>query len=185
MKILVVDDTRIILSVVEAILNQDHHEVYTAADGRAGYTAFYDVLPDLILTDIEMPWQDGLSMMQTIRLTHPEVYTIYMTGNPGPYQQSLDLECATYPSTVVYKPFTRNALLRAVSNSVHQRPMTLSSHRPPIAPRGVDQRAAPPVNTQIASLSAASFQGEHRHEKTYRVITGSRAFDGIRTGSGR
>jgi DNA-binding response OmpR family regulator len=52
MKILVVDDTRIILSVIEAILSQDHQAVFTAENGRAGYAAFYDILPDIVITDI-------------------------------------------------------------------------------------------------------------------------------------
>jgi CheY-like chemotaxis protein len=89
MKMLVVDDTRIILSVVEAILTQDHQEVFTATNGKEGLAAFYDIRPDIVITDIEMPWLDGLSMMQSIRQTHADTSVIYMTGNPGPYQQRL------------------------------------------------------------------------------------------------
>jgi len=85
MKILVVDDTRIILSVIEAILTQDHQDVFTADDGRAGYTAFYDILPDIVITDIEMPWQDGLSMMQSIRQTHPD-HGIVLTDDYNPVE---------------------------------------------------------------------------------------------------
>ena len=90
MKILVVDDTRIILSVVEAILTQEHQEVITASDGREGLRAFRTHRPDMIITDIEMPWLNGLSMVASIRRTHPKVLALYMTGNPGPYQHQLD-----------------------------------------------------------------------------------------------
>ena len=92
MKILVVDDTRIILSVIEAILNQQNQDVILASDGREGLREFRTHEPGMVITDIEMPWLDGLSMMKLIRQTHPQAFTLYMTGNPGPYHQELKKE---------------------------------------------------------------------------------------------
>ena len=163
MRILVVDDTRIILSVIQAILTQNYQEVFTADNGRAGYAVFYDILPDIVITDIEMPWQDGLSMMQSIRQTHPDIPTIYMTGNPGPYQQRLDDEQRAYAAGIVHKPFTRVDLLRAVTD-IRALPVR-KPHRPE-DPRQHDRPASCfPGLHRMASLSAARFQPEPRYEK--------------------
>ncbi|MGD9333270.1 MAG: response regulator [Desulfobacterales bacterium] len=170
MRILVVDDTRIILSVTEAILTQERHEVFTAANGGEGYAVFGDVRPDMVITDIEMPWQDGLSMMQLIRQTHPHVYTIYMTGNPGPYQRCLDAERDTYQASVVYKPFTRSDLLQAVTEVVMQPSPSRRALHPGNPLGSVDPTSYPPENRCLASLSAASFRRERGYEKIDRMV---------------
>lgn len=176
MKILVVDDTRIILSVIEAILAQDHHAVFTADNGRAGYVAFYEILPDIVITDIEMPWQDGLSMMQSIRQTHPDISTIYMTGNPGPYQQRLDDERKAYSAGVVNKPFTRTDLLRAV---IDIRALPARASRQPLnPPRAIGSTSCHPEKHRMASLSAASFKRERPYEKNDYLFTAGDYFAG-------
>ena len=183
MKILVVDDTRIILSVIEAILTQDHHAVITADDGRAGYAAFYDTLPDIVITDIEMPWQDGLSMIQSVRQTHPDVSTIYMTGNPGPYQQRLDEEQQTHAAGVVHKPFTRIDLLRAVTDIKVKALPAPTALRPQNPPRALGPTSHHPEKHSMASLSAASFQRERRDERIDYLFADGSHFAGRHAGS--
>ncbi len=116
MKILIVDDNTVILSVIEAILSQENHEVFIASNGVLGYNQFLNIRPDLVVTDIEMPWQDGIAMMHAIRRHAPMVRTLYMSGNPGPYIASLKMEQRCHPVGVLYKPFTRTAFLRAVQD---------------------------------------------------------------------
>ena len=183
MKMLVVDDTRIILSVVEAILTQDHQEVFTATNGKEGLAAFYDIRPDIVITDIEMPWLDGLSMMQSIRQNHADTSVIYMTGNPGPYQQRLADEQKAHDAGVLYKPFTRTDLIRAVTDAAFLRPKPLPFIPPRHHPRVSDARCNHVVRHNMASLSAASFQGERRYEKTDRFFTDGGYFADSRAGS--
>jgi CheY-like chemotaxis protein len=183
MKMLVVDDTRIILSVIEAILTQDHQEVFTATNGKEGLAAFYDIRPDLVITDIEMPWRDGLSMMQSIRKTHADTSVIYMTGNPGPYQQRLDDEQKNHCAGVLYKPFTRSDLLRAVTDVSFQGLKPHPFIRPLQRPRVNDAPCNHLVKHDMASLSAASFQGERRYEKIDRFFTDGGYFADSYTGS--
>lgn len=185
MKILVVDDTRIILSVVEAILTQEQHAVFIAADGREGYDAFIKILPDVVITDIEMPWQDGLSMMRAIRQKHPGVATLYMTGNPGPYQQHLDREHANYGAETILKPFTRSDLLRAVAEVAIQTSHARMPFRPALSQHPGGSTARPQVRCGTTPLSAASFQQECRYGKDFRFIGDSGNFDGIFADGGR
>ena len=183
MRILVVDDTRIIVSVVEAILTQDRHEVCTAADGREGYAAFGECRPDMIITDIEMPWQDGLSMMTAIRRIQPVIPTLYMTGNPGPYQPRLNAEIERHGAGLLNKPFTRSELLCSVNEVAakafcQEEPDRTASSNDDIICRPSAARS----QSDIASLSLAHFQREGGHEKGAPVMVNGRYPDSLRVG---
>jgi DNA-binding NtrC family response regulator len=182
MKILVVDDTRIILSVIEAILSQEHQDVITAGDGREGCRAFHRHAPEMVITDIEMPWQDGLSMMQSIRRTHPEIRTIYMTGNPGPYQQRLRDEAHRYAARLLLKPFTRSDLLRTMTDVVTFEAPDRQSADLPCSTGAAEPSLRKPTQYDLASLSAASFQRERRYEKMDRPFIDDHHAGGIRAG---
>lgn len=183
MKILVVDDTRIILSVIEAILTQENQEVILASDGRQGRQAFYSQEPEMVITDIEMPWQDGLSMMRSIRLTHPEVFTLYMTGNPGPYHQQLKKEADTFGAGLLYKPFTRSELIQAMTEVLTQASpgecATVSLTSQP----AVDRANPHPAKHDLESLSVANFQREYRYEKIHRLFADHDHVGGLHAGS--
>jgi CheY-like chemotaxis protein len=168
MKILVVDDTRIILSVIEAILAQEHQEVILASDGREGFKAFCTHEPGMVITDIEMPWQDGLSMMRAIRRIRPDIFTLYMTGNPGPYDQQLAEEASAYGAGLLNKPFTRSDLLQSMTEVVTQTPLGRSPHRS-LEAKPVDPHLA---KHDLESLSVANFQREYRYEKIHRPFAG-------------
>jgi len=183
MKILVVDDTRIILSVIEAILSQQNHDVILASDGREGLQAFRIHEPEMVITDIEMPWQDGLSMMKTIRRTHPDVFTLYITGNPGPYYQQLAEEACTYGAGLLNKPFTRSELLQSLSDVLAP---SSTGHQPVVSGTpGPVVRASnlQPAKHDLESLSVANFQREYRYEKIHRPFADPHHLDDIRAGS--
>ena len=182
MKILVVDDTRIILSVVEAILVQDQQEVFTAADGREGYAVFGEIHPDMVITDIEMPWQDGLTMMRSIRRIRPDVFTLYMTGNPGPYQQRLDEEVETYAAGLLHKPFTRGELLCGVRDVVAKALPLQRALRTLTEPEAIDPLSECTVKRQLASLSSACFQREEGFEKEGCDVSGNPLWNGLHAG---
>ena len=182
MKILVVDDTRIILSVIETILTQEHHEVITASDGREGYRDFCSHRPEMIITDIEMPWQDGLSMMASIREVQPEVLTLYMTGNPGPYHQRLEDDAELYGAGLLNKPFTRNDLLRAMTHAITHASWGRRSvaSGAPLTSAGVSARV--PAKHDLASLSTANFQRKSRYAKINRLYADDSYAGGFRAG---
>jgi CheY-like chemotaxis protein len=66
-KILLVDDNAYIRDVLSRLLELQNFKVITAEDGRSGIEASEDLLPDLIITDIEMPRLDGVGMIKALR----------------------------------------------------------------------------------------------------------------------
>jgi CheY-like chemotaxis protein len=82
-KILVVDDDPITLALTSAALRQAGFEVFAAVDAHAAFVLL-EQKPDidLMITDVVMPGLDGLMLADMVKLRHPEVRVIYMTGFP-------------------------------------------------------------------------------------------------------
>jgi type IV pilus assembly protein PilB len=67
-RVLVVDDSSTIASVVKYFLELDGFEVLIASDGLAGLEAARREHPDLIVSDVNMPAMSGLEMVKQLRL---------------------------------------------------------------------------------------------------------------------
>lgn len=66
-KILVVDDNRTIKMLLEKRLSAEGYMVVTAGDGREGLAAAVREMPDLILSDVDMPVMDGGEMVSKLK----------------------------------------------------------------------------------------------------------------------
>jgi two-component system alkaline phosphatase synthesis response regulator PhoP len=66
-KILVIDDDRVILELLNLSLGKADFEVISAQDGEAGIEAFKQKKPDLVIADIAMPGIDGYQVVTQIR----------------------------------------------------------------------------------------------------------------------
>lgn len=66
-KILTVDDSRTILSMLSATLTQAGFETVQAEDGIEGLDALGQCHPDVIITDINMPRLDGFGFIERVR----------------------------------------------------------------------------------------------------------------------
>lgn len=78
-KILIIDDDPAILDFVQAIL-EDEHDVLTAKDGEKGIVICKTMPLDLIVTDIFMPFMDGLEIVREAMKICPGTKLIAMTG---------------------------------------------------------------------------------------------------------
>ncbi len=66
-RILIVDDESYIVSILSLKFRQLGDQVFTASDGREGFTAACAELPDLIISDYQMPGMTGLQMATRLR----------------------------------------------------------------------------------------------------------------------
>ncbi|HEY3625592.1 MAG TPA: chemotaxis response regulator protein-glutamate methylesterase [Terracidiphilus sp.] len=69
MRILIVDDSAVMRSLIRAVVCSDDslQVAGTAADGESALHAVESLQPDLILLDIDMPVKDGLSTLRELR----------------------------------------------------------------------------------------------------------------------
>jgi len=66
-KILVVDDEKHIVRLVQANLDRAGYTVVTANDGKEALQKVADENPDLVVLDVMMPYMDGFEVLQNLR----------------------------------------------------------------------------------------------------------------------
>jgi CheY-like chemotaxis protein len=67
-KILIVEDNTDSRDLLSKLLGMSGYEVLSAPDGESAYAAALKHLPDLIITDINMPRMDGIALLRKVRL---------------------------------------------------------------------------------------------------------------------
>ena len=66
-RILLVDDEPLILKGLKYTLEQDGYETDTAVDGQEALDKFFSGVYDLVLLDVMLPGEDGLSLLRFLR----------------------------------------------------------------------------------------------------------------------
>lgn len=79
-RILVVDDEPSICEIAEQVLEGEGYKVLTAKDGVDGVNALSKSLPDLIISDLNMPRMSGFEFLAVVRERFPHIATIAMSG---------------------------------------------------------------------------------------------------------
>lgn len=84
-RVLIVEDSHTIASVVKHFLEREGFEVLLAEDGLAGLETATREQPDLIVTDLNMPGMDGMRMVKALRAderTH-DIAVLMLTSEEG------------------------------------------------------------------------------------------------------
>jgi CheY-like chemotaxis protein len=115
MRILIVDDNQELAFTLQFMLEDEGYEVKLAKDGQDGYWTYLEFKPDLVITDIQMPGENGLELMEHIRALNPKVRTIYMSGDLDSYLSPLEEEKKRYPVSLLEKPFSKLELMGLLS----------------------------------------------------------------------
>ncbi len=114
MKVLIVEDDQFMASAIQRSLEKMVSEIKSAVDGIEGFWTFLHFKPDLIITDIRMPGENGLQMMSHIRRHDPMIKTIYMSGDVDTYRPFIEEEKERYQAVFFQKPFSLESLRNAV-----------------------------------------------------------------------
>ncbi len=102
MKILVVDDEKLLVKGIKFNLEQEGYQVATAFDGEEAVRLAHDESIDLILLDLMLPKMDGLTVCRTIR-GFSDVPIIMLTAKSEDIDKILGLEYGA--DDYITKPF--------------------------------------------------------------------------------
>ena len=83
-KFLIIDDEPVVREGIAGNIDWEAHGfrlVGTCRDGREGLQAVEELRPDVVLTDICMPFVDGLELAASIAEQYPATKTILLTGH--------------------------------------------------------------------------------------------------------
>ncbi len=117
-RILVVDDTEEVRTLVCRILDGEGYEVLEAVDGISALQACQDIPGELhlLLTDINMPGMGGMELAAKLRSRYPEVYVLYFSGQSDGEQ--LHAQMATQKCGFLPKPFLPLTLTQMVERAL-------------------------------------------------------------------
>ena len=116
-KILVIEDNLIVRNTVMRILQSAGYTVVTANDGLQGFDMFRKEQPDLVVSDIIMPQQEGIATIRQILAERPSTKIIAISGG-GRIGNTDFLQIARKMGAVdaLQKPFDPDDLLGRISN---------------------------------------------------------------------
>lgn len=117
--ILLIEDDPGVRSLVSRVLTRAGHDVQVATDGREGIRALDAKVPDVIITDINMPGMDGIELITTFRQKRLQVPVIAISGG-GLIAKDILLSNASALGAfeVVSKPFGMGQLIGAVERAL-------------------------------------------------------------------
>jgi two-component system, NarL family, response regulator DesR len=99
-RVLIAEDQAMVLGALAALLElePDISVVGRAANGRDALDAVSRLLPNVLVTDIEMPLMTGLELAAALRTNQPSVRTIILTtfARPGYLRRALDAGARGY-----------------------------------------------------------------------------------------
>lgn len=108
MKIVVADDEPIMLKTISLRLKKDGHEVITTDNGREALDMIALENPDLVITDIMMPYASGLEIVGTVKSTNKKLPIIVLSAMG---QENVVLEAFQLGADdFISKPFSPNEL---------------------------------------------------------------------------
>ena len=83
-RVLVVDDSRLVLGTLCDLVTELGHESVSAAGGRKALELLAARRYDLVITDLLMPEMNGLEFIRHLRELSPEIPVILLTGATPP-----------------------------------------------------------------------------------------------------
>ncbi len=114
--ILIVDDEKNYLLILEDLLGEEGYQVVTAESAERGLeiVAEYDL--DAVITDMRMPGMDGMALLDRVHTQHPDLPIIMMTayGSVGKAVEAMRKGAFDY----ILKPFKNEELKLTVRKAV-------------------------------------------------------------------
>lgn len=105
--ILIIDNDEYLVEAISLRLTNEGFNCYTASSGAQGVSMFNELAFDAVLTDLNMPAGDGVSVIRQIRKTS-NVPVLVVTGFESAFAEDLG---AFEHVSVMRKPFEIDALI--------------------------------------------------------------------------
>ena len=118
-KILIVDDSKTICQILADMMNSLGYENKAATDGLQALTMLQEEVFSVVISDIEMPGIDGLTLIKKIKENSPEIDVISITGFGTKYSYSEVIK--TGASDFIIKPFGLDEVVAKLNRIFRER----------------------------------------------------------------
>ncbi len=126
-RILVIDDEKVIREGVERALAKRGYEIFKAEDGNRGLELLKEFDFDIVLTDLMMPGLDGFAVLDWIRENQPHVQVIVITGFATVTKAVTAMKQGAFD--FVGKPFTPDYIRVVVDRAIDKLSMRAETER--------------------------------------------------------
>ena len=107
--ILIAEDDKLLAEIAAETLREEGHTVLLAHDGDEALLKLHqDSAVDLLLTDINMPRRNGISLAKAAKTAWPSLAVMFTSGRVFEPREF------PFPATFLAKPFTARQLIAAV-----------------------------------------------------------------------
>ncbi len=115
-KMLIVDDEVSMRELLSILFETDGYEVQIAPDVQSAQCLIQEWIPDVILSDLNLPGESGIDLLRWVKKRHPEIVFVMITafGSNQSAVEALKLGAANY----VLKPFSNDELRLVVSRAL-------------------------------------------------------------------
>jgi len=166
-KILIVDDSKLVLKLTSEWLENEGFEVHTACCGRSALSQASDINPDLILLDIIMPEMDGYSVARQLK-ADPETSSIpIIMVSALEDKQSILQGLAAGAEEYLTKPIDPGELTLRVRNMLQLKKLgdLLKAHNNTLE-HTVRKRTKQLKKSFLATIEGLSKAAEYRDDET-------------------
>ncbi len=132
-RVLVVDDDARIRDLLRRYLTQVGMVVLTAEDGRSASKIMATEAVDLMILDLMLPGEDGLSICRRLRANHDATPIVMLTAKSEDVDRIVGLEVGA--DDYLSKPFNPRELLARIHAVLRRRPSPESAGVPAAAPQ--------------------------------------------------
>ena len=117
-KVLIVDDEKAIVDILDFNLKKEGYDTLCAYDGQEGLEKARAEKPDLILLDVMLPKLDGFEVCRRLRAEGDNVPIIMITAREGETDKVFGLENGA--DDYITKPFSMRELLARVKTNMRR-----------------------------------------------------------------
>ncbi|MBI2308055.1 MAG: Hpt domain-containing protein [Rhodocyclales bacterium] len=114
--VMVVDDSLTVRKITGRLLSREGYQVLTAKDGVDALEQMLDIIPDVLLVDIEMPRMDGFDLTRNVRADDKlkQVPIIMITSRTADKHRNYAFEIGV--NNYLGKPYQEDELLKLVGD---------------------------------------------------------------------
>ena len=117
--ILIADDDDNVRYALSKLLRKAGYHVLEAQNGKEASKLLRKAMPDVLVTDIVMPEQDGIGLLNTARELSPAIPVLVMSGGGNIVGLDyLSLAQTMGANATLCKPFDNDEVLSVVANLV-------------------------------------------------------------------
>lgn len=167
-RILVVEDDATVRQTISKLLCDEGYDVSIAVDGFDALLQLQQKIPDLILSDLNMPQMSGFELLSVVRRRFPEVLVV---ASSGAYDSS------AVPNGVIADAFYAKGqesalrLLEIVATLIRTGPLNHKSENAPVwIPRNGTDHNGKPFVVLTCTQCLRSFPFALDHEPTGEVL---------------